>query len=541
MVRQDNFKGEKGFWSILGSVSKFNHVLVQYSGEFPEHARNVMSIVSHQRQLGCNVIVVDTSPLVSPPVWRLADSVSRYIEKFSQDIPSKVIRDWCTEQDVTYVRAKRSEFKFLRARAEVLTRTIPNSIKDLEAMSDFENVFGMSLAAVLTSSITLRFDPKPHQYLDSLASQTWSFLAVRELFRRELSKYPGQNMVVAQGGRLPYGAGAVSAGRSKGAACYWHETGLHGFFFFEDFAPHYWEGFLRTHGGFRECLTSPERLEALREFKYGRRTDPAVNIYLSGMQSSKTNDEALMPQPAGEPDRSIKTAVIFPSSPDELTGASAVPSNYQWDHQNEALAKAIERLLELEFSVIIRLHPNLAKKPLEESRSMFRLFNKPGVKLVLPHERQNSYELLDQATVVVVGSSTIGLEALAAGKPTYYLGISHLQALTNAPLIASELALSKEAFDGYIVDSEATDDAILWATLGGRNRQCTFAPKVEDRLVRFMKFRQLIQRAILPLRVTALPWVIRRETSLWFSVVQLLAGSRRAEQFLRRVYLKGVT
>jgi Capsule polysaccharide biosynthesis protein len=85
---------------------------------------------------------------------------------------------------------------------------------------------------------------------------------------------------------------------------------------------------------------------------------------------------------------------------------------------------------ELEF--VIRAHPAESQIPGKESRDRVTGFIQrqfstlpPNVRLVAPEEPLDSYALVEIADIVAVYTSTIGLEAAAAGKPVCVAGRTH--------------------------------------------------------------------------------------------------------------------
>jgi Capsule polysaccharide biosynthesis protein len=111
-----------------------------------------------------------------------------------------------------------------------------------------------------------------------------------------------------------------------------------------------------------------------------------------------------------------------------VTGkAFAFDSMFDWLAETIRIA---ERHPELEF--VIRAHPSESRWPGQESRERVtefirgRFASLPGnVRLVPPEEPVDSYSLVDAADVVAVFSSTVGLEAAAAGKPVCVVGKTH--------------------------------------------------------------------------------------------------------------------
>ena len=116
-----------------------------------------------------------------------------------------------------------------------------------------------------------------------------------------------------------------------------------------------------------------------------------------------------------------KYFVYFSSSDDEAVGF--------WEEWNEPLGNqfdVIVRLQEIfdgqdEYSLVIRLHPNLANKGDEIESYWSEIKNSRKSIVVSPTQKISSYELLDKSQGVISYGSTIGLEAAFAKKPSIVL------------------------------------------------------------------------------------------------------------------------
>lgn len=85
--------------------------------------------------------------------------------------------------------------------------------------------------------------------------------------------------------------------------------------------------------------------------------------------------------------------------------------------------------------LVIRLHPNLANKPIEIIKPWLEIPQSEFVLVVLPENKVSSYSLLDGSKGVISFGSTIGLEAAYWKKPSLLLGSSgydNLGATENA-------------------------------------------------------------------------------------------------------------
>ncbi len=117
----------------------------------------------------------------------------------------------------------------------------------------------------------------------------------------------------------------------------------------------------------------------------------------------------------------FKRVVYFSSSDDEFAAISESDNQGVWLNQINAvknLIKAVSMIPNTE--LIIRLHPNLKNKSLNE-RS--RWLNLPKKCVIIDAKNKiDSYALLDSADIVVTFGSTIGMESVFINKPTILMG-----------------------------------------------------------------------------------------------------------------------
>jgi hypothetical protein len=99
----------------------------------------------------------------------------------------------------------------------------------------------------------------------------------------------------------------------------------------------------------------------------------------------------------------------------------AGPFGYQVDALHSFYIHACHEKAHL----IVRLHPHLAAKSGNDLEMWMNLCNKFGsadVTIVSPESPISTYEIIDMCDVVAVYASTVGVEAVASGKPVIALG-----------------------------------------------------------------------------------------------------------------------
>lgn len=112
--------------------------------------------------------------------------------------------------------------------------------------------------------------------------------------------------------------------------------------------------------------------------------------------------------------------VFFHSSEDELFTTGLTSST--WRNQFEAI-RSLYRVIcqNPSLRLIVRLHPNLGYKSFRENerwRIFAREFSSDQIKFILPDSPVRTYSLLESASHVLTFGSTIGVEAVFAGKPS---------------------------------------------------------------------------------------------------------------------------
>jgi hypothetical protein len=126
--------------------------------------------------------------------------------------------------------------------------------------------------------------------------------------------------------------------------------------------------------------------------------------------------------------------VFFSSSQDEYE-ALGPEWNSGWKSQFEAFDSIIRHLSIDPRGAIIRVHPNTANKPFREQKAIWRDLQElrashPGIAVIPPNSKVNSYFLARSTHLIVTNGSTIGLEAMFMGKkvistnPNIWVGAS---------------------------------------------------------------------------------------------------------------------
>lgn len=159
---------------------------------------------------------------------------------------------------------------------------------------------------------------------------------------------------------------------------------------------------------------SPTEINTLAQQWLTARTarNSSINVYSKGWRSPDSSEHT---EPRG------KKAIFFSSSVDEFASYGEAWALHSWEDQYAAF-ESIIKLLESEgVRCKLRIHPNLANKSrayfLREIRRIRQVQAlHPNLLVVWHNDPLNSYKLVAESDYVVVGRSTLGLEASLMGK-----------------------------------------------------------------------------------------------------------------------------
>jgi FkbM family methyltransferase len=169
------------------------------------------------------------------------------------------------------------------------------------------------------------------------------------------------------------------------------------------------------------------------------------------------DDKTFLPNGVFRTNRLIKLAV-FTSSFWEWVGN---PEHVEVPVEFQDPYKVIEKLLSNDqimnnAEIVVRWHPNLRNAGEIEKSEMLRIIkiSHPNVIHVMPESNQDSYQILDEADVVLTNGSTIGVEASYRRKPSILAGFAVYQGIgaTHEPANFEQLVdliLSKPKAVGY--------------------------------------------------------------------------------------------
>lgn len=163
-----------------------------------------------------------------------------------------------------------------------------------------------------------------------------------------------------------------------------------------------------------ESTPEPERAEAANHFFRAKRggTSTDDRSYLGRQQAGTLPKEF---------DASRHNLVIFNSSEDEMQAIKEwITPLYR--QQNEVIQRLLSTLRAYPaVRVYLRMHPNLTGVDNQQTRELYGL-DHPGLTLIRPEEKVDTYALLEAADVVLTFASSVGAEATFWGTPSVLYG-----------------------------------------------------------------------------------------------------------------------
>ncbi|CAN2231261.1 Capsule polysaccharide biosynthesis [Candidatus Planktophila dulcis] len=425
----------------------------------PHDAATALEIAKSAKNRGLTVSIINLSPLTGRGRTQAFEMILRNHVWNSPNSPINKVSGICMELDIGFLDIPKNFSSKTRQLAHKLAADLPESLSELEEWFAFDNDLGPSLASHLVTLVSLDENLNPRLFRKDLKRQIQAYLHIKE-FVIELLHGTKNPIVSVFNGRLPAMAAVVSAGRATNSKILWHEIGrTRDYFFLEDFSPHDRIKMQKAMAQFAEVLPQSTLNELTNEFISGRRVDLALNKFLA-FQNTEPGDFVK---------GAAKMALILTSSPDETVGIGKSWSGVEWPNQYVALNKAILKLQELGFHVIVRIHPNIASKSWGEYFRAVHSFRHISEDVYLPTDYVNTYDLIDQSAVVVVWRSTTGLEANAIGKPTFCMGLSRYDSSADVRTLHSEHELSECTFSEYKVDRSKALAGILWSKFAARH------------------------------------------------------------------------
>ena len=211
----------------------------------------------------------------------------------------------------------------------------------------------------------------------------------------------------------------------------------------------------------RTDISIHHQIEFADNFLQKNMTDKRFNHYLSLATSSISKIAAEIEK--------LKIITIFPISLGEFRSNNGIES-FGWASQYEAIENSIRYLAEREYEIRIRMHPNGARNSWRDIKALENLCERYRVKIYLPWDEIDSYQLLKESEYVFTWGSTIGLEASALGKKTYVYGKSNYSEIADIRIF-SPMTLLEPDLENWTPNKNLAKQAIFIRNNYGVNLQ----------------------------------------------------------------------
>lgn len=118
-----------------------------------------------------------------------------------------------------------------------------------------------------------------------------------------------------------------------------------------------------------------------------------------------------------------KLITYFSSSEDEFASVGDMVKWKYWPNQFSAVKDLIDIVNQNQkLELVIRIHPHLILKDKNEIIAWVALGKNKNVKIILPNDKTDSYQLIEISDIVVTSGSTVGIEAVYFNTPSVCLG-----------------------------------------------------------------------------------------------------------------------
>jgi hypothetical protein len=139
--------------------------------------------------------------------------------------------------------------------------------------------------------------------------------------------------------------------------------------------------------------------------------------------------------------RKSRYVAFFTTSEDEFSAILECMGERPFPSQLEAVRLAAHVCLELGARLVVRVHPHLNKKHINEYHAWKRL-EIPNTDIILPESPVDTYTLIDNADAVITFGSTVGVEATYWGRPSILMAPSFYDNLNVATFVSSQESLA---------------------------------------------------------------------------------------------------
>jgi len=248
--------------------------------------------------------------------------------------------------------------------------------------------------------------------------------------------------------------------------------------------------------------------------------ESTLNVYSAGWENST--------QPTAEPTE-MRKAIFFSSSVDEFASYGDAWALHAWADQYEAFDHIMSLLEKQGVQCQLRIHPNLANK----SRSYFHReigrINElqgahPTLRVWWHNEPVNSYHLVQASDYIVVGRSTLGLEASLMGKCVWTTTAARYDEVADVRSSLSPEDVTASHFALWDVDPHGAERFVAYWSVQDHEFSCgeqTWATWDSFRAPQLLRIGQLFVSNPLSHKIHLVLMELTRRRNLRFSAKRL--------------------
>ncbi len=301
-----------------------------------------------------------------------------------------------------------------------------NTLDQLKRL-EFENLnIGIGIASTLISSLK---DPDPFPLSRKVKYELNQLLrsAIKSIkLAKEILKDQGKyDSIVLLNGRFTCENAVKQVAYAKNLDVYFHECGppyQFNRFFFEQYMPHNFQERKKEILKVKEQIT-PELITEIGKEFFKRKTS-GDGVYEQSYV--KGQSEYLSPQLNKLirecKKKKMKIISYYTSSNDEFQFIDPNSTRYPyWGSQELAITSIAKIVKSLGYLFIVRVHPNLRSKSLIEQRRWHDIgsnIQNEYVKWISHFDKESTYLLLKESDLIITSGSSVGIEAIALGKPS---------------------------------------------------------------------------------------------------------------------------
>jgi hypothetical protein len=262
-------------------------------------------------------------------------------------------------------------------------------------------------------------------------------------------------------GRFATTRAALRAAESKGVPWQIHERGAD--------KDHYWVA---------DCLPHDlDRIQSLILDQWSAEKEAAARLFFTARRDrierdwhsfTKRQEYGRLPVEMQTPGEWV---TFFTSSEDEMFAIGDRFESALFPDQRDAILALRDAVAKVDgLRMCIRVHPHVALKA-SADKEKWRELALPGVVMVGPEDRTDTYALIERSRVVCTFGSTVGIEATYWGRPSLLFSRSYYDRLDACEVVTSRDHIERFLRDPVVRPAQRTlAYGAFWALLGERYR-----------------------------------------------------------------------